>query len=482
MKKTKLYRVLSVLSQVERNRLSKFLPGEHPAVSAQLIKILLEGHRLQQEVPSREAVFHGLDPSAPFDDLRFRKICSDAVQILERFLSLEAYYSDPLLEATTRLMSLARKQMLPLYRSHLSRVEKLMQRWPEQGANYYYHRFLVEQKKYQMDQANLQRFEITNIDQILHNLDVFYIIEKLRFYCEILSRKTFVKHQYNNRLIDEILSLVQQGEALSVPVISIYYHIVLTHLHPDEKKYYFELKQAVNSQAQYLPEAHRKEVFDSILNYCNRKINQGHQEFLQESFDHYQEVLQNELIYIDGLITHWTFKNVVVLALRLGEFEWAENFILRFADRIEPVFRENAVKYNLAQLYFYRKDFAKVITLLQEVEYDDVSYNLGAKTMLLATYYELEEFEPLRALGESFRAFINRRQSTISEMRRKSYLNLISFTLKLSKVSTSNQQALTKIMDSLQKADTIASEHWIRDKVQEKMKSFDGLVRNSMGK
>ena len=189
--------------------------------------------------------------------------------------------------------------------------------------------------------------------------------------------------------------------------------------------------------------------------------------------------MKNELIYVEGLITHWTFKNVVVLALRLGEFSWAEKFIRQFSSRLEPSFRANAVKYNLAQLHFYKKDFADVLSLLQEVEYDDVSYNMGAKTMLLATYYELKEVDALKALGDSFRVFLSRRRHTIPELRRRSYLNLISFTIKLAAIEKNDALALDKLVQKLDSIEVIASEHWIREKAKEKMSAKDqeGKIR-----
>jgi hypothetical protein len=48
--------------------------------------------------------------------------------------------------------------------------------------------------------------------------------------------------------------------------------------------------------------------------------------------------------------------------------------------------------------------------------------------MLFATYYEMQEWEALHALAESFKVFIHRRKNIIPEGRRNSYLNLIKYT------------------------------------------------------
>jgi hypothetical protein len=69
------------------------------------------------------------------------------------------------------------------------------------------------------------------------------------------------------------------------------------------------------------------------------------------------------------------------------------------------------------------------MVLLREVEYSDQRYNLGAKTMLLQSYYELKEYEPLFSLTESFRQLLMR-DKNMSENFRKGYYNLFRLTRK----------------------------------------------------
>jgi hypothetical protein len=51
-----------------------------------------------------------------------------------------------------------------------------------------------------------------------------------------------------------------------------------------------------------------------------------------------------------------------------------------------------------------------VLHLLGTVEYDDVFYQLDAKTTLMKTYFELDEFQPLQSLKESFRILLSRKK------------------------------------------------------------------------
>lgn len=476
MHKTKLFRILESFSSIELNRLLRYLDDggwQDQQRVKRLLGIVVGLIKENAGTVSKEDIWAVIYDQEPYDDLRFRKTCSDGLQLVERFLTSEEFFNDILLESSTRLRALSRKEFTPLYNTHLNRVNTLMERYPEKGSDYYHFRYQVEKNAFTVRQSSLQRFKIANIDAILDNLDTFYVIEKLKYYCEVLSRRTFLKHEYQNRLIDEIIVLIEEGEFNHIPLIQIYYQIVLTHLHPEQVEYYFDLKTLLGNHGQILPQDQMKEIYTSALNYCTRKINQGREEFIQEAFETYRQLLDKELLYERNQLSHWTFKNVVVLALRLGEYNWAKHFIYEYNGRIPEQFRQNALTYNLAQLYFYQKDFPKVLELLQTVEYEDVTYDLGAKTMLFATYYEIQEWEALHSLGESFKVFIHRRKNIIPEGRRNSYLNLIKFTLRLYKLSFYDRQKIEQLLVKVESSgQEIASATWLREKLTEKLNQF----------
>ena len=46
-------------------------------------------------------------------------------------------------------------------------------------------------------------------------------------------------------------------------------------------------------------------------------------------------------------------------------------------------------------MYRYQNNFDKVLSLLRDVEYEDIGYNLISKAILIITYYELDELDAL---------------------------------------------------------------------------------------
>jgi tetratricopeptide (TPR) repeat protein len=242
--------------------------------------------------------------------------------------------------------------------------------------------------------------------------------------------------------------------------------VVLTTIDSENLKHYFKLKSLLKEHGLKFPKQEALQLYYSAINYCIRRINKSDQKFLEESFQLYNELVENEIIFINDELSPWDFKNIIVLALRLGKYNWTEGFILNYNHKLPETSRENAVTYNLAQLYFYQKQYEKVIEQLQNVEYEDVSYNLNSKSMLIATYYEMDEIEPLYSLFESFRAYLNRHKD-ISNERRKLYSNLIRITKKLTKLSPGDAKSLEKIKTEMTQTKNIASANWLKEKISE---------------
>ena len=141
-----------------------------------------------------------------------------------------------------------------------------------------------------------------------------------------------------------------------------------------------------------------------------------------------------------------------------------ENFIHQYSPFLDESQRYNAITFNLAQLYFYKKEYHKVIQQLNQVEYDDVVYNLNSKTLLMASYYELDEIEALGSLLDTFRVYLNRNKE-LPATRRKHYLNTIGIVRKLSKIISGDTKQIEKLTSEVENTQGVVSKNWILEKL-----------------
>ena len=336
---------------------------------------------------------------------------------------------------------------------------------------YYFDLYAIERFKYvlanfeskRVIKSNIQNLNLSEVDE---NLNVFYISEKLRNYCLVLSWSKMIEIETKVPLIDQIIDLVDP-KYISIPSIAIYYQIYLTFINPDIHVHFYKLKELIKLHIHLFPGNEARDIVNAAINYTIQQQNKGNMSFAQDNFELWKHGLETQVVLINDEISPWSFKNIVTLALRLNQFKWVETFIDDYGPKINVSFRENAINYNRASLYFYKKEYDRAIPLLQKVQFDEINYGLGAKSILLACYYELDEFDALYSHIESFKVFIKRHKAITDDIK-KSYIQLANFTKKLLE-SGGDKSKLLSIKESIVSSQT-SSKKWLLEKVEELQK------------
>ena len=205
-------------------------------------------------------------------------------------------------------------------------------------------------------------------------------------------------------------------------------------------------------------------TYGYAMNYCIKKINTGRNEYLDKVFTLYKLLLEHDIIYEGQYISQWDYKNIVTVGLRLQEIGWTEKFIEDYASRLQRDVRKNAYKYNLANLNYFKGDFKETMLLLREVEFTDMSYELSSKTLLLKSYFELEEYVALFPHADTFKLFL-RRNKKISDYQKTIYKNLIRYIVKLSKLKARFRKVPPRLVREIQDSGEIADKTWLLNKL-----------------
>lgn len=473
MRNTKLYSILSQFDKYEQNRCRKFLQSPYfnkDKVLISLFEVMISDLESDKKHEWRkELLWQQLGLTEAYDDVRLRKYFSDLTKLVEAYLSQEIYEDNPFQKASYLMQAISRKKIEKAYSSSTKYTKDLLSKHPYRSAEYYYYQYIIESNFYGLQEYDIKRDERTNIEDISNNLDYFYMTEKLKFLCTTIQKQNFTSFKYNIYLHQEIISHIKENinHYQEIPSIYIYFAIYLTLTEPEKEENYFKLKELLNNYSHLFPiKFVVDEFYSAAQNYCIIKLNQGDQKFVKEVVDLYKDMDQKGILVVEGEIYPWTFRNAVVLGLRLGETDWVEHFINKYRSFLPEAMRENAVTFNSAQLYFYQKKYDKVKILLQEVEFEDFSYNLVSKSMLLAVYYETEEIEPLYSLLESFRTYLTRRKD-IPQARRQSFIELIKFTKKLTSINPKDKKAIEKLRAEIEATKSAASYNWLIEKVAE---------------
>jgi hypothetical protein len=406
------------------------------------------------------AAAHGqTDVNEPaYNDTQFRRLCSDLNKLAEGFLAQTALENNVFAAQNYALRGAYSRNLPKHFRAIAAAQREQAAQARVRDADFYLQQYIFENTADAWLVRDMRRTAQTNVEAATRQLDLFYLAKRLRAYCDMLNYQTVLKLNLETAGLAEIQKLVQQLNYATEPLIHIYSLTLLTLTDFENTAHYSDLLAALAQHSGIITAAERREIYTFAMNYCIRKINLGDTDFYQKLFDLYQYVLQYGYILDNDELPPWDYKNIITLGLRLQAYAWTEDFIAQYNDRLPLNFRANAKVYNLAKLAFAKQNFTKVITLLQNVIYQDVFYNLDSKALLIKTYYELDELEAIDALLESFRIYLVR-EKTVSETTRQQFLNFIRFTRKLCAAPTKKQAAT--IRQQLDATPDVADKRWL---------------------
>ncbi|MTB49710.1 hypothetical protein [Lewinella sp. W8] len=405
--------------------------------------------------------------SKPYNDVRFRKYTSDLFKLVREYLTQESLEEEPKLKDYLFLAALERQHPDKLIRGVERNWANITSFEEDADYNRYLYRHLLELRKYSLVNYEHRPYDRANVEEISSSLDIYYIVVKLRSAVDAQSRTQTEKQQYEIHLVDELVRFLETTKTyLDHTPVAIHYYMYKMLTTTDSEAPYYHYKNLLMERTDSLPPEQTSELFKPGLNYCRRRINEGRREFLAEYLEIYRYALDRELVYDDGVLDPLQFRNTILIALRHGDYDWAEHYIENYQDRLPPKQRANAVNYNSATLYFYQKNYDKALDFLRDVEYENTTYNLNAKTMLLAIYYETEEDIALDSLFDSITAYLNRHKE-LPVTAQQAFRNLVSYTRRLTRLLPGDQKALDQLKKDLAEKKYVASRPWLEEKIAE---------------
>lgn len=419
----------------------------------------------------KEVVWKSVWKGKPFNDVRFRKFSSDLLKLLEKFVVQEELEHSSMIQTRLRLAAFNRlrsaKQVEGVLRNWEKDIVRINEEIPESGEKYLA-LFHLERQYFEMSRFDSRTQDRSNIETIMRHLDVFYISEKLVAYNSAKSTYFARSHQYNIAFIEPIISFIKANDQyLEYPSIAMHYYNYLIELEPDVEEHYQAFKSLLLNTTAAFEVSDLQRLYQTVLNYSSRKLNMGNNKYLKEYLDVYRHGLEKEIVFEKGQLDPLQFKNTILIALRNGDFDWVKSYIEDYQDRIPEKYRDNAVNFNLATYHFYKKDYNKAMDYLRDVEYENVTYNLNAKSMLLAIYYETDEFDALDSLFDAILAYLTRHKE-IPTNYKKYFRNLVSVTRKMTRIIPGDKKAVDKLKAEVEGMKTaIASLKWVREKLAE---------------
>ena len=338
-----------------------------------------------------------------------------------------------------------------------------MEKQPFRNAEYFYQQYQSELEKYRIAYRT-KPAKSENFQQVIDTFDLAFLSMKLKQSCLLLDQDRIFNWGFDSGFLEQIFDYFKTKKLLDTPAISMYYYCYQMLKNTTDESWFQLFKEELLVHGHLFEKEEIQDLYLMAINYGIRRVNDGYREYFKDIMDFYQEGLEKEYLLQNGVLSRFTYHNIVAIALQINLTDWAEKFIEKWTDRLERRFRERMYSFNQAKIAYTRKDFDTAISLLQRSNYHDTLLNLGARTLLLKIYYELEEFDLLYSHLDAFSSYLRRKPGL--GYHRKNYRNLIRYTKRLLSINHSDQENIKNFKKNVKEEEILTEKDWLIKRIK----------------
>lgn len=449
------------LKPAERRLFSKFIVSpffNQQSVLAQIWEHLLDRYETLDLLPEKEELHTTIYPGKPYNDQQMRLSISRLYKSLLHFLAYQEATSNPAQLKLYEAKALHKKQLEKHFQRSLGQAQKQAKEEGYKNAEFWQFSFQLQLEQTRQISKTQYSGEAA-LQQLSDTLDLAYLSAKLRHICLLLTHQKVFQSQFDIGLLPEILAYIKQQELLEEPAIACYFHYYHTLIQPENNTHFQAFKNSIFQYSQQFPPDEIRDLFLLAINYCVKQGNEGKQAYISEMLELYKEGLQTDILLEQGELSHFTYHNIATAGLKTKNYDWVNHFINQYKNKLPRQHRESSYSFNGARLAYAQGFYKKALPLLQKANYKDLLLNLAAKTLLLKIYYELDEFDLLNAHLDAMKNFIRRK--AVIGYHRSNYLNIVSFTKKLTSVNPYDKAQRKSLEEQIRKTEHLSEKEWL---------------------
>jgi hypothetical protein len=469
MEKSKLIELIRTFTKPEMRRFGAFLSSPYYNTNPELVAFWEYLDKLFPRLPEnklkKELVAKKLYANEADGLKKLAYVMNYVLKLAEQFLAYQRFEEQSELLECQKLNELVKRNLEKNYTHQFRQLSERIDNMEKKGPDYFYYRYQLSDIAAEHFASKSVRTYDENLQMASDALDDFYFLSKLKYSCEMLNRQEILSVAYELKFMKQVEDYLISSSSTE-PLIEIYLQIYFSLYHSSEDSYLQQLLKLIKTHGEHIEKEELRRIYLYSINLCLRKMRQGKSEYLPITLDLYEEAIQNGSLIENNYLSHWNYNNMVKLALRLKRFEWIENFIHTYSELLRPQFKEDAVQYNLAELFYHKKDYNQALFHLNNVHFTDINYHLGSRIVLIKTFYESGAEEALFSVLASFSVYL-RRNKHISVTLKKSCLNFCNLLHQVLKV---NQKKYDQLEEKVQTLQPLAERPWLLAVLNEQQK------------
>lgn len=411
----------------------------------------------------RQEIYEEVFPNQKYNDQKLRLLSSQCLKKVEHCLALKALEEDNNLIKLSLLKVYKKINSKSLYEKQLNKTFKHFSRTKIRNSVFYDQKIDLEDERSDYLLAQTRNQDL-NIQTVLDQVDIAYILKKLKFACSALAHEAIYSIEYDMGLLELALSqdiLVQYKE---IPAINLYYRCYEMLCHPEDSEKFEVYLEALRTHNAYFPVEEIRSIYLFGLNVCIRRLNSGEKRYGIIGLEIYEEALKNKYLLINGKLSRYSYRNIAMMAIRSGEFKWAKNFTEEYKEVLKKQEMKPAYHFNKALIHYYQQELELARDNIIEADFSDHLIHLAAKSLQAKIYFQLDEDSLLWSHLDSMEMYIIRKK--IVGNHRSNYKNFISLLRKMSKINPYDKGEKLKLAKQVNKERILTEKEWFLDQLE----------------
>ncbi len=341
----------------------------------------------------------------------------------------------------------------------ITKIKAPKEREATESLEQYRAAFLVAEEEHEWESTHNQFKGDLNIPNLLFRLETFY----QNYEIELKNRYLLQQKATQLPSLESRSEEIEKGNLLE---ISKKIYALLESETPSVEDFQ-ELLQILKTKEKYLSFQALAQFYAYLRGSCTLLINGGNLNFIPILHEIHQDNLERGYFFLNGEISPNSYVNLVQIATRAKDYEWAKKFTNEYSGNIIGGDSDQFfLGLNMAQCLFAEGQFNEALNWIPDGS-SGSHYHHHARRLELKIYYELNSDLLLYKI-DAFRKFIGRTApKTIASNLGGMNLNFLNILLQLSQSPIKDKARSARLLKRIEEKKLLADRAWLLEKARE---------------
>jgi len=418
--------ILKTLQKDDLKKLNNFINSPYHNTNKALITLFNELNKFHPQYSNPkltyEYLYKKLYPENKFSDRTIKNRLTEFSQLLRNFLAQERLKKSPRINEKLLIQELQKRRSFVLSNKNVQWSKKRNSENPKICPDFFLHQYDMEELFHynSLQLSDVQKYEKIGFSaRKAAPLIAFFFSTYFVHLSEHITynQTTNFNNSDNNNILDEFaksfdskafMNYLEKTDDKYFIYIKAYYLTYKIKIDKDVTGVYRELKKIFIDHASEFEETDTYMLWAVLGETLYLKlIPQDVAHYRREVFELNDYFLKLNIYPArnEEYFTTQVFENIFAAAIICNEYEWSENFIIKYGQMLHPETRENQVNYCLGVLNFKLKKYEKSLEHIGKVNYSDIIMKINLRFYTLLNYIEMKHYESALSLIDSSKHF-----------------------------------------------------------------------------